>query len=74
MKSEINAKEEIRNRIDFHKAYCLNSGAKGFVLGISGGQDLTIAGRLSQLASEELKARGYEAEFYAVRYLIESKR
>lgn len=67
VKPEINAKEEIRNRIDFLKAYCLKVGAKGFVLGISGGQDSTLAGRLSQLATEELRAEGYEAKFYAVR-------
>lgn len=67
VKSKINAKEELRNRMDFLKAYCLKSGAKGFVLGISGGQDSTLAGRLSQLAAEELRAEGYQANFYAVR-------
>lgn len=67
VKWKINAKEEIRSRIDFLKAYCLKAGAKGFVLGISGGQDSTLAGRLSQLAAEELRAEGYEAKFYAVR-------
>lgn len=67
VKPEINTKKEIRNRIDFLKAYCLKAGAKGFVLGISGGQDSTLAGRLSQLAAEELRAEGYEAKFYAVR-------
>lgn len=67
VKSEINVKEEIRNRIDFLKAYCMKTGTKGFVLGISGGQDSTLAGRMSQLAVEELRAEGYEAEFYALR-------
>ncbi|MGE9752750.1 ammonia-dependent NAD(+) synthetase [Bacillus inaquosorum] len=67
VKPEINAKKEICNRIDFLKAYCLKVGAKGFVLGISGGQDSTLAGRLSQWAVEELRAEGYEAKFYAVR-------
>ncbi|SDF46994.1 NAD(+) synthase [Sporomusa acidovorans] len=67
VQSEINAKKEIQSRIDFLKAYCLKAGAKGFVLGISGGQDSTLAGRLSQLAAEELRAEGYEAKFYAVR-------
>lgn len=67
VKLEINVNEEIRNRIDFLKAYCLKVGAKGFVLGISGGQDSTLAGRLSQLAAEELRAEGYEAKFYAIR-------
>lgn len=67
VKSAINAKEEIRNRINFLKTYCLKTGAKGFVLGISGGQDSTLAGRLAQLAAEELRVEGYEAKFYAVR-------
>ncbi|MCJ8013715.1 ammonia-dependent NAD(+) synthetase [Paenibacillus sp. KQZ6P-2] len=67
VKPVIDAKEEIRSRIDFLKAYCKKAGAKGFVLGISGGQDSTLAGRLSQLAAEELRAEGYEATFFAVR-------
>src|SRR6202012_2429662 len=37
------------------------------VLGISGGQDSTLTGRLCQLASEELRAEGHEATFVAVR-------
>src|SRR5699024_12391579 len=38
-KPEINAIKEIRDRNDFLKAYGSNVGAKGFVLGISGGQE-----------------------------------
>lgn len=67
VKSDINVNEEIRDRINFLKTYCLKAGAKGFVLGISGGQDSTLAGRISQLAAEELRAEGSEAKFYAVR-------
>ncbi|BFH63121.1 MULTISPECIES: ammonia-dependent NAD(+) synthetase [Paenibacillus] len=67
VKRTVDPKEEIRKRIDFLKAYCKKSGAKGYVLGISGGQDSTLAGRLSQLAAEELRAEGYDATFYAVR-------
>ncbi|MCT8976750.1 ammonia-dependent NAD(+) synthetase [Clostridium sp. CX1] len=67
VKPEINAKKEIQSRIDFLKAYCMKAGAKGFVLGISGGQDSTLAGRLSQLAVEELRTEGYKAKFYALR-------
>ncbi|MEW9107229.1 ammonia-dependent NAD(+) synthetase [Paenibacillus sp. S-12] len=59
--------EEIRIRVDFLKDYCRTARAKGFVLGISGGQDSTLAGRLSQLAVEELRAEGYEAKFIAIR-------
>jgi len=59
--------EEIRNRVNFLKEYCRTTGAKGFVLGISGGQDSTLAGRLTQLAAEELREEGYEAKFIAIR-------
>ncbi|MGG4550856.1 ammonia-dependent NAD(+) synthetase [Paenibacillus humicus] len=67
VKPIIDVQAEIRSRIDFLKAYCKKAGAKGYVLGISGGQDSTLAGRLAQLAVEELRAEGYEATFYAVR-------
>lgn len=67
VKSEINPKEEIRLRIDFLKSYLVKSRAKGFVLGISGGQDSTLAGRLAQLAVEELRSEGKESLFIAVR-------
>lgn len=64
---EIDPKEEIRKRIDFLKNYLLKTKAKGFVLGISGGQDSSLAGRLSQLAVEEVRKEGKEALFIAVR-------
>ena len=60
-------KVEIRRRVDFLKDYLRSSPAKGFVLGISGGQDSTLTGRLCQLAAEELRAEGREAVFVAVR-------
>ena len=59
--------EQVRLRIDFLKEYLLTSGSAGFVLGISGGQDSSLAGRLCQLAAEELRADGHFAEFTAVR-------
>lgn len=64
---EINPAEEITNRVDFLVSYLKNSHTKGFVLGISGGQDSTLAGRLAQLAVEKARTEGIEAEFYAVR-------
>lgn len=67
VKPIVNAKEEVRARVDFLKNYLQTSGAKGFVLGISGGQDSTLAGRLCQLAVEELRNEGKEATFIAVR-------
>lgn len=58
---------EVRRRVDFLKAYAKEAHAKGFVLGISGGQDSTLAGRLAQLAVEELRAEGTPATFVAMR-------
>lgn len=59
--------DQVRRRIDFLKEYLAASGAKGLVLGISGGQDSSLAGRLCQLAVEELAAEGRPARFVAVR-------
>ncbi|MFI8709077.1 ammonia-dependent NAD(+) synthetase [Bacillus sp. NPDC077411] len=59
--------QEIRKRVNFLKEYALKTGAKGFVLGISGGQDSTLAGRLAQLAVEELRAEGQNVKFVAIR-------
>lgn len=59
--------DQVRRRIDFLKEYLAASGAKGLVLGISGGQDSSLAGRLCQLAIEELADEGRPARFVAVR-------
>jgi NAD+ synthase len=67
VKETINPKEEIQARVTFLKDYIKKTGAKGFVLGISGGQDSSLSGRLAQLAVEELRNEGYEAKFIAVR-------
>lgn len=57
VKPVIYAQEEIRRSIDFLKRYLKKHPfLKTFVLGISGGQDSTLAGRLAQLAMEELRA------------------
>ncbi|QEO15783.1 ammonia-dependent NAD(+) synthetase [Agromyces intestinalis] len=58
---------EVRRRVDFLKRYALASDAAGFVLGISGGQDSTLAGRLCALATAELVAEGRATRFVAVR-------
>jgi NAD+ synthase len=58
---------EVARRIGFLKDYIRTTGTKGYVLGISGGQDSTLAGRLCQLAAEELAAEGTPATFFAVR-------
>ena len=58
---------EITRRIQFLKNYLKATGTRGYVLGISGGLDSTLAGRLAQLAVEELAQEGVEANFIAVR-------
>lgn len=55
VKPEINAFEEIRLSVDFMKEYAKKHVfLNGFVLGISGGQDSTLVGRLAQIAVNEL--------------------
>jgi NAD+ synthase len=58
---------EIEARVRFLCDYLVATGAAGFVLGISGGQDSSLAGRLCQLAVEKLESEGVAAEFIAVR-------
>jgi NAD+ synthase len=67
VKPVIEPRAEIRRRVDFLKHYLRSTPAVGFVLGISGGQDSTLAGRLCQFAVEELRAGGQVATFVAVR-------
>lgn len=55
VKPSIDPQEEIRTSIDFMKNYLKkHSFLKGMVLGISGGQDSTLAGKLAQMAVNEL--------------------
>ncbi len=63
----IDARAEVDARVQFLVDYAKASHAKGFVLGISGGQDSSLAGRLCQLAVEQLASDGIPAEFIAVR-------
>ena len=67
---EINVEQEIRKSIDFMKEYAKkHSFVKGFVLGISGGQDSTLTGKLAQMAVDELNEEAGEKRytFMAVR-------
>ncbi|WP_454086301.1 ammonia-dependent NAD(+) synthetase [Georgenia sp. Marseille-Q6866] len=61
------AAAEAERRIEFLARYLQDTGAKGLVLGISGGVDSTVAGRLCQLACERVREAGGEAQFVAVR-------
>lgn len=58
----IDPRAEIEARVQFLVDYAKNSHSQGFVLGISGGQDSTLAGRLCQLAVEKLTADGATVE------------
>jgi NAD+ synthase len=49
---EFDAAEETERRIQFLADYLQESGASGYVLGISGGLDSTVAGRLASLACQ----------------------
>ncbi|MGX0119881.1 ammonia-dependent NAD(+) synthetase [Corynebacterium otitidis] len=64
---EIDPAGEIERRVSFIADYLSGSGARALVLGISGGQDSTLAGRLSQLAAERVRSEGGSAKFVAVR-------
>ncbi|MCF6139388.1 ammonia-dependent NAD(+) synthetase [Pseudalkalibacillus berkeleyi] len=64
----IDPAEEIQKRVGLLKDYAKTTGMKGYVLGISGGQDSSLAGKLAQLAVEEMRAEsGKDYTFIAVR-------
>jgi NAD+ synthase len=67
VRPSIDVQEEVERRVSFLCDYVRTTGAKGLVLGISGGQDSSLAGRLCQLAVERLGEEGVSAEFVAVR-------
>jgi len=56
VKPTINPEEEVRRSVDFLKDYLKHyTGLRSLVLGISGGQDSTLTGKLCQLAISELR-------------------
>lgn len=70
VKASIDPQEEIRKTVDFLKAYLRkHSFLKTYVLGISGGQDSTLAGKLAQMAIAELREETSDQayQFIAVR-------
>ncbi len=70
VKPEIDPKAEIRVTVEFLKAYLKKYPfIKAFVLGISGGQDSSLAGRLAQMAIEEMRAEAKDDtyQFVAIR-------
>ncbi|WP_371029346.1 ammonia-dependent NAD(+) synthetase [Pseudoclavibacter sp. JSM 162008] len=67
VKPVIDPATEVRERISFMREYLLATGSRGLVLGISGGQDSSLLGKLAQLAVEDVRAAGGDATFVAVR-------
>ncbi|WP_272653818.1 MULTISPECIES: ammonia-dependent NAD(+) synthetase [Microbacterium] len=67
VQADIDPTTETEARVQFLVDYLTATGTKGYVLGISGGQDSTLAGRLAQLAVERVREYGGEASFFAVR-------
>lgn len=64
---------EIARRVDFIQHVLRESGCTTLVLGISGGVDSLTAGRLCQLAVEQLRGAGQEARFIAMRLPYKSQ-
>jgi len=70
VKPTIDPQEEISISVDFLKDYLkVHPFLKGYVLGISGGQDSTLAGKLAQMAVNELndESKSNDYTFVAVR-------
>lgn len=68
VKPEINPESELLEIINFLKDYVnQHPFIKSLVLGISGGQDSTLLGKIAQLTVEELREEGKDLKFYAVR-------
>ena len=61
------AGHEIERRIEFLADYMRFTGAKAYVLGISGGVDSLTAGLLAQAAVRRVSGAGKEVQFIAVR-------
>jgi len=65
--TDFDAAREAERRIRFLAEYLAYSRTRGLVLGISGGVDSTVGGRLCQLACERVRAAGGDARFVALR-------
>lgn len=61
------APTEIARRVQFLVEYARAANAGSLVLGISGGVDSTVAGRICQLAVAQLRSSGMQIRFIAMR-------
>lgn len=66
VKPQIDPADEVRRRVEFLRNYLATTRTRGFVLGISGGVDSSLAGRLCQLAIEGF-TEDDDVDFVAVR-------
>lgn len=64
---DVDPNAELAKRRDFLVAQMRQSGQHALVLGISGGVDSTVAGRICQLAAERARDEGIPARFFAMR-------
>ena len=55
--------QEIDKRVDFLCREMTDTGQHALVLGISGGVDSTVGGRLAQLAVNKAREQGIDASF-----------
>lgn len=62
-----NPDAEIARRVGFLASYAKSAQAHTLVLGISGGVDSTVTGRLCQLAVEAMRTEGNQIRFIAMR-------
>jgi NAD+ synthase len=68
VKPFIDCEVEVNVRVEFLKKYLLKTKKMGYVLSISGGQDSSLAGKLAQIAVEQLRNEtNMEYRFLAVR-------
>lgn len=69
VKPQIDPETEIKRSVNFLQDFLLQNHLQTLVLGISGGQDSTLAGRLCQLAVEQLRRKTgqQQYQFVAVR-------
>ena len=69
VKPQIDPEAEIKRSLNFLQDFLLQNHLQTLVLGISGGQDSTLAGRLCQLAVEQLRRKTgqQQYQFVAVR-------
>lgn len=66
VKPTIDPQIEFERSVKFLQDYLQTTGLKGLVLGISGGQDSTLAGRICQVAVEGLREKTGDPEYQFV--------